>query len=403
LQHHDISQKTLKQADQCVMCGLCLPHCATYLERRNENESPRGRISLIQGYLRGQLAASDSLQQHLEQCLLCRSCEAMCPSNVSFGDIMEQARLQLWNDRTPAGIPPQLQQLSAGMGNIQSRLLRLYQRSGLQWLLRNSGLGRLLFGETVFLLPPLPPQNKLAHYYPAFTTARGKVALFTGCISQTVERHFQADSITLLRAAGYDVHIPPAQACCGAMHYHSGDARQSQQLIQRNQQTFSAENYDHVVFLASGCGLFLQEHLVVNGIRIMDIYSFLAQHGEQLTFASLESRVSIHIPCSLRQIPQAAQSMIKLLEKIPGLKPEIMPQNNICCGGAGSALLQQPQLARGLRARKASIMANQKSEYVLTANTGCYIQLGRALREHKIHSRVCYPVKLLAQQLQYNN
>ena len=56
--------------DVCVKCGLCLPHCPTYLKTSDENESPRGRLSLIQGWAQGALELSSKLTDHVDQCLL---------------------------------------------------------------------------------------------------------------------------------------------------------------------------------------------------------------------------------------------------------------------------------------------------------------------------------------------
>jgi glycolate oxidase iron-sulfur subunit len=230
--------------------------------------------------------------------------------------------------------------------------------------------------------------------------------LFTGCLSQVIERQFLQNSILLLQAAGFDVHIPPRQVCCGAMHYHAGDTGQSDRLLQQNREAFTAQNWDAVIFLASGCGLFLQEHLAesVDSLPVTDIYRFLAEHGRQLEFAALDARALLHLPCSLRQFDGAEQAMQSLLGKIPGLQTQPLAQNNICCGGAGNALLQQPQLAGALRHRKAAIIKQQGPvDYLLTANTGCYIQFSRAMREHRFSVRICYPVQLLAQQLAHTD
>ena len=86
------SKYILSLADRCVKCGLCLPQCPTYALTANENESPRGRIALIQGWLSGELSPTDTLTQHLDQCLLCRRCERVCPSVVPYGEIIDQSK-----------------------------------------------------------------------------------------------------------------------------------------------------------------------------------------------------------------------------------------------------------------------------------------------------------------------
>ncbi len=69
----------------CVQCGLCLPHCATYLSSGNEVQSPRGRLQLL-GSLWDQRpdAAPDSYLAAFDQCIGCRACETVCPSGVPF-------------------------------------------------------------------------------------------------------------------------------------------------------------------------------------------------------------------------------------------------------------------------------------------------------------------------------
>ncbi len=137
----------LSLADQCVKCGLCLPQCPTYTLSLNENESPRGRISLIQALASGQLQTNDSLLEHLDHCLQCRRCERICPSQVKYGEILSNAYKTipaLQKQITLAGRLGLYFLQSTSRLNTLRTLLRFYQKSGLQFFARSSGLLNLL-------------------------------------------------------------------------------------------------------------------------------------------------------------------------------------------------------------------------------------------------------------------
>ena len=83
------TQPAAADLSQCVHCGLCLQNCPTYLLTGHEAESPRGRIHLIQALTEGRVEPNATYREHIEQCLVCRNCESVCPSGVHFGRIME--------------------------------------------------------------------------------------------------------------------------------------------------------------------------------------------------------------------------------------------------------------------------------------------------------------------------
>src|SRR5213076_1046400 len=144
---------------RCIRCGLCLNACPTYRLWNLEADSPRGRIQqmfhVFQGELTGQGVAeariSDGFVEHIDKCLDCRACETACPSGVEYGKLVEFARARIERDYERPFLSRlarrfAYRQLLPNPGRIAffARLLRVYQRSGLQTLARGSGLLRAL-------------------------------------------------------------------------------------------------------------------------------------------------------------------------------------------------------------------------------------------------------------------
>src|SRR5665213_2205816 len=162
----------------CVHCGLCLNQCPTYKLWGLEADSPRGRIRQIVLVDQGRLPLGDSFVKHIDRCLDCRACETACPSGVEYGKLVEAARAQIeQNYRRPffSRVSRDLvfRRLLPFPNRIAAlaRVLYLYQRSGLQSLVRATGILRLLgLSEKEKLLPPIDREfffSKLGKTYPA--------------------------------------------------------------------------------------------------------------------------------------------------------------------------------------------------------------------------------------------
>jgi len=400
-------------ADQCVKCGLCLPHCPTYRLFHNEADSPRGRIALMQGLEHGDLEADSSLFRHLDRCLGCRSCEKSCPSGVHYSLLLDTTRDRLEKQGPRPFLYRQLRRLGLYLAAHPSAwrrswaMLRFYQRSGLQALLRFSGLLRLTgldrFDRQLPVIQriPAPASDN--------TTAsdRPRIGLFTGCMEAVVSATLIDDTQTLLRALGYQVMIPEGQTCCGALHQHNGASASARTLKQRNQATFIEQQIDTALYLSSGCSSTLTHNSDPHSTAMtadpqpefVEAIQFIAaQPGlSSLTFAPLAETVAWFTPCSQRNITAGEPATRRLLEHIPGI--DLRPLAGDCCGAAGTYMLTQPDTATRLRADVLDGMPASTTRYLVTANVGCAIHLTNGLRQHKPAIEVLHPLTLLCRQL----
>jgi glycolate oxidase iron-sulfur subunit len=384
-------------ADACVKCGLCLPYCPTYALDRVETESPRGRIALSRHAVDGSVAPGTDLRAHLDHCLGCLACERVCPVPVHYGELLTAYRAAL-----PAASPR------------PRRMLRLLTRPG--WVRTGAALARTTGARywltplvrrvlprssalraAISLLPALPHAASGRTTVAVPANARGTVALFGGCVQGALEREAQDAAARLLTAAGFEV-TRIDRLCCGALAAHTGDAVDATTKARRVRAAFEAGGIDTMLTATPGCLGTLREDLPA--AQVQDAMAFLDLHGEGLQFRPLERRAVLHLPCTQVNVARADGTVRRLLARIPGLELYVLPTRGMCCGAAGSYMLEFPERAAAQRQRVFENLPDPLPPLLLTANIGCRLHLGAGLQERGTPMEVQHPLMLLAQQLQ---
>jgi glycolate oxidase iron-sulfur subunit len=402
---HKNMNNLLADADLCVKCGLCLPHCPTYTKTQNENESPRGRIALIQAWAGKHLPTSKKLIEHIDNCLLCRSCERACPAVVPYGRLINNFREQITDERDATLGVSLLKKISHNKtaSSLAQSGLRLYQTTALQKTARLLKLPELFRLDKIDrLLPAYHESISLAPHYPATTEVKGNVGLFIGCMGSLLDHETVNAAIKVLTAAGFNVSIPEQQTCCGALDLHDGDNGTYEQLAAVNCSAFADAKLDAIVTIASGCGSQMQEYAQADFAgKVVDISQFLIKSGRDLSarLAPLAASVCLHTPCSLKNVMREEQGAAKLLQQIPGIKIAPLPAAIQCCGSAGSYLLDHPLMAQALVCDLLDAALEQPPEYLVSSNIGCALHIAAELRERGIVLEVLHPVVLIARQL----
>jgi glycolate oxidase iron-sulfur subunit len=451
---------------QCIHCGFCLPTCPTYAVLGVEMDSPRGRIYQMQAVAEGRMEISPEFVDHMYCCLGCRACETACPSGVQFGKLIEAARehiqlevahvpilgeikrevtehgykkgfpvdrslktrnvLESLTDRVLRHFFFDLMLPSRKLTSLVFAVLKMYQRSGLQTLVRRTGLldvanalptplqGQLKMPEELMpqasgdLLPPLLPEVT-----PALTTKRYRVGFLSGCIMDQIYRDINEATIRVLAANGCEVITPPLQQCCGALHVHAGEAQRGRQLARHNIDIFEPYDCDAIIINSAGCGSNLKEygHLLRDdpayaararafSSKVKDISEFLTSIELNREMGPVNRTVTYHDACHLFHGQKVKQQPRELLGAIPGLALVNLKESDWCCGSAGIYNITNQEMASQLLERKMNNIFATGANVVVTGNPGCMMQIALGAQRKGLDVVVMHPVQLLDESYQ---
>jgi glycolate oxidase iron-sulfur subunit len=400
--------------DDCVHCGFCLPACPTYVLWGEEMDSPRGRIYMMKKASQAESSLDQRFRLHMDNCLGCMACMTACPSGVQYNKLIEATRAQVEQSIPRATSDGLFRKLLFATFPFVKRLrllalpMLIYQRTGLQRLVRASGLLRLLprrLAQMEDLLPAVPSRfwRRLPVRVSPMVAPRRRVGMLAGCVQQVFFQHVNEATARVLAAEGCEVVIPPAQACCGALMVHSGLHQQAADLARKMIAMFEAAQVDTIVINAAGCGSSMKEygHLLGDdpawaaraaafSAKCKDISEVLCELPALAPRHPLPMRVAYHDACHLRHAQAIFQEPRQLLATIPELEVAEVPEASLCCGSAGVYNLLHPEPANELGDRKVENLLATKADAVISANPGCLLQLMSGLRRRGMAAMPAY-------------
>jgi glycolate oxidase iron-sulfur subunit len=377
----------------CVHCGLCLDACPTFRQTGLETESPRGRIYLMTQWKRGTLPFEEEQVRHIDLCLGCRTCEAVCPSGVPYGRIIEAGRAEVERLRRPSA--------KRTISRVALRQLLAHPRR-----LRAFGLATRA-AQTVRLTSLLRSGRQLPRLRPPFKRPYGniaraigerkhRVAFLVGCVMPILYPQSHQAAVKLLRLAGCDVWFPPGERCCGALFAHNGDLESAERLRDENTRTYLAGDFDALVVDSAGCGAHLKDFYPGLKGRVKDITEWLAEVGLPAPEKDVELRVAYQDACHLAHAQRIRRQPRDLILSVPGVELVEMRHPEICCGAAGLYSTLEPSMSNRILQEKLDDLATTRADVVVSANPGCQMQLESGLRARGSKMRVMHVTELLA-------
>ena len=164
---------------------------------------------------------------------------------------------------------------------------------------------------------------------------------------------------------------------------------------------FAGLNLHAIISTASGCGVQLAEAPFDFSAEVIDISAFLekTEGWNDVKISPLPHKITVHEPCSLRNVLRGAAHPYALLARIPGACIAPLVGNDQCCGAAGTYFLDQPEMAKALLDDKMVAVDKSGGRYLATSNVGCALHLASALRQAGSKIEVLHPVTLLARQM----
>jgi glycolate oxidase iron-sulfur subunit len=372
------------------------------------------------------LTPSKAFAEEMYFCLGCLACMTACPAGVNYAQLFEHARAEaeasdvLASPRRNAVRAFTLNWLFMDLARLRwaGALLRMYQRLGLQKLVRGSGVLRLLprrLRELEAMTPETQPHfsdELISPVTRAIGQKRFRVVLLTGCVQDLIYSDINRDSAEVLSRNGCEVVTPPEQSCCGSLHAHNGEWERAQELARRQLDQFPPQEFDAIITNAGGCGSHLKHFskLLADDAkyrkraelwdrRVKDIHEWLIEIGLQrpAPASTSVSAVTYHESCHLCHGQKITTQPREILRSIPGVKLVELPESSWCCGSAGIYNIVQPAMAKKLLERKLAHIRSTGAQIVATGNPGCLLQLVSGAKQANLDLRVVHPITLLAE------
>ncbi|MCC6543840.1 MAG: (Fe-S)-binding protein [Nitrospirae bacterium] len=429
----------IRELSMCVRCGTCRSTCPTLITLGRETASARGKLTLIDAYISGDIGLSDTFVKHISECLLCGACQQSCPNSIPVPEIIMAARAEVINDR---GVPLITSAIMKGLREPDGfvgktlKLASIAQRVVFKDVSNTGGLQRRLplpYITDERLVPPLAKRfflDIVTEESPVLGEFEGvragssaaktsRVGFFAGCLINYVMPDIGLASLKVLEKAGAAVVVPSGQTCCGMPATSMGDFEDAKALALKNLEVFESHDLDFITTACATCtdglknkfrklledeGTEMKMRVDAFCSKVRDITDLLVNELKlPASMSGLNTSeggavVTYHDPCHLRRGLGIKDEPRELIETA-GFDIKEMKHPCRCCGLGGSFSITNYELSTEINMLKAEDIKGTGAEIAATACPGCMVQLKDGL--HKINAKVevKHIVELIAERM----
>jgi glycolate oxidase iron-sulfur subunit len=420
---------------RCMRCGFCQEVCPVYGQTFREADVARGKLALLQDLGRELTRDAAGVDERLNRCLLCTSCESICPPGVGIAEIFLRARAAITAYRGLGFVKRLIFRLvlpRPRLFGLLARLGAMYQDAVLRPESRTVGTS-----SAPLLKPLLGPRHVPSLPARGFTASSGrmlepsgrsglKVLYFPGCVPDRLFPQISEATLKILRHHGAGVVMPEGLVCCGMPALASGDRRGFLGLLGRNLERMALD-FDCLVTSCATCASAIRETwpryrgaFSGHGLetvdrlseRTFDLSSFLvnvlrADFPDRRGVpepggggGAPRRRLTYHDPCHLRRALNVAEEPRRILKSLPDWEYLEMPEADRCCGSGGSFTLLHPDISESIGVRKRTNITSVSPDAVATTCPACMIQLMDMLSRSGDRIEVRHLAELYAESLE---
>ena len=403
---------------KCMKCGNCMAVCPVYQTEKEEAAYARGKLSIAEAVLKGDLDLKDEdVQEKLFNCLICTSCMQTCPCGVDVCKIMLSLRAAMARE---TGLHPIKKMIFWALKNQPLFNVAMKTGASLQWMgLRklpgNAGYEpRFNMGLAMKRIFPGLAKTPFRDQAPALIKAENRkmtVALFPGCGYNYILPRVAWDAVEVLKENDVEIAIPKDQHCCGIAIFAHGDIESARELARKNIDVMEKTGADYIVTVCGSCGESWQhgfrELLSEDPIygpkadhwksRSHDISTFLTKVIDyKKPEGRVEATVTYQDPCHLKKVLKVFAEPRAILKAIPGVTLKEMTKPDVCCGSGGSYTITHPETSMKIAGRKMADIRKTGADMVVTGCPGCMMQLSEGITKSGQELVVAHYISLLA-------
>lgn len=407
----------------CMKCGNCMAFCPVYKEVGKESAVARGKLSLMEGVLSGNIPVSTNFEKAMSMCLSCKACATNCPCGVPADELIVRGRQAVVKAR--------------GLGPIKKKVFALLKNRQLfDFSLRMAGL----FGPLSFKkLPgkmgaiarfPMPGMDKkrvtapmsatpLRSQYPEVIKVdkpKMRVGFFTGCTINYMYTDVGQATINVLKANNIEVVMPSMQHCCGTPVFYSGDVEAAKVFARHNLETFNDYNFDYIIASCGSCTEAFKieyNHMFKDEPKMKALAEKISQKTyeiseflvdivkfDQTKLGPVNARVTMHDPCHMVRGIKVTKQPREILKAIPGLTFVEMKKPDRCCGSGGSFSMSYYELSRQVNDCKIADIGSTNANIVATSCGTCRMHIMDGLVQNNMDKETLHVIQLLDRSYQ---